>query len=173
MKANRKIGLNLFYGATLALMVYFIILLTRMIYNHFALMGFVNTHDIPMDYPPYYWIFTSLSTAVLITGIVSLIYLIKFIKNVKEEKVFDARNQYLLRRIVFFLLLFSGFVLLQRIVSFHSVGVIITYPTGRDMSLTATIVISSIVLYFSLFISALTYIFSIGVNLQKEKDLTI
>lgn len=93
-----------------------------------------------------------------------------FIKNVKEGNVFNIRNISLLKRIAYGLVGFWLFTAIYMQLAYHYIAKNLAF---ENIHITNEIPDYSSMLMFALFIWVLAHIFSTGLKLQQEKDLTI
>ena len=90
----------------------------------------------------------------------------KFIRNLKNGQTFTEDNIRLLRRFCVGLVVVCVLTFLQKLSYYHFIAI----PYGAT---DPTWQFNIWLLILALIISSMTYIFSVGQNLQKEKDLTI
>ncbi len=94
----------------------------------------------------------------------------KFIKNVKNNQTFTLNNIELLKRISYTLLIFWLFTVIYMRIAYYYIAKRLEFESVR---ITDDIPNYLGILFVALFIWVLAHIFSTGLKLQQEKDLTI
>lgn len=113
----------------------------------------------------------SISIIIIILFVTSLLWTFRlFIKNVKEGNVFNILNISLLKRIAYILVGFWLFTVIYMQLAYYYIAKNLTF---ENIQITNEIPNYSSMLLFALFIWVLAHIFSTGLKLQREKDLTI
>ena len=105
---------------------------------------------------------------VMILAFITLLLFRRFIKKIQPGQPFSTRTLKLLRKSSFAFILLAVFSILQKIIFEYFVAI----PFKIEMSDQAG-VFNYWLLFFAVFMWGLTHVFSNGLNLQQEKDLTI
>lgn len=180
MKTKGLLGLKIFYWLTNGFILLFIYgfykVLMNTIRNFEVYQHFIERPEIFANetFPYNYYVSMDIfGLVIFIIALIPLFLIRKFIKNVQRNEIFSVDNVTLLKKVVFFLILFGLIVLIHKYLSYYLAPQDLKITIPADILLTTSMVFTSLVLYFSLFISSIVYVFSVGVNLQHDNDLTI